>query len=339
MQYTTLGNTGLEVSRICFGTLQFGTPKWRDWILDEKTSRPFIEKALELGINFFDTADMYSAGVSEEVVGRALRDFADDRQDYVLATKAYFSTKGGGPNRRGLSRKHLMTALDESLLRLGTDYVDIYYIHRWNYSTPIEETLRTLEDLVRSGKVRYLGASSMFAWQFAKAQHLADINGWERFVVMQNHYNLVYREEEREMNPLCRDQGVGLCPWSPLARGFLAGNRSKVAGEGETARAKSDGFAHRMYYRDGDFEVLNRVEELAEKKGVSAAQIALAWLLHRPGITAPVVGATKMYQLEQAAAAVDIELSDDEMEYLQAPYRAHPILGHSEYGVDDFLRS
>ncbi|MFW5968206.1 MAG: aldo/keto reductase, partial [Persicimonas sp.] len=213
MKYTNLGNTGLEVSRICLGTLTFGTPKWRDYVLDEEASRPFIKRALELGINFFDTADMYSKGVSEEVVGRALRDFADSREDYVLATKAYFPTGDGGPNKRGLSRKHLMAALDASLERLGVDYVDIFYIHRWNYTTPIEETLETLDSFVRSGKVRYLGASSMYAWQFAKALFLADKKGWHRFSVMQNHHNLVYREEEREMNPLCRDQGVGLCPW------------------------------------------------------------------------------------------------------------------------------
>lgn len=336
MRYTTLGKTGLEVSRICFGTLQFGTPRWRDWILNEEQSRPFIKRALELGINFFDTADMYSQGVSEEVVGRALRDFADHRQDYVLATKGYFSTADGGPNRRGLSRKHLTCALEESLTRLGTDYVDIYYIHRWNYSTPIDETLRTLEDFVRSGKVRYLGASSMFTWQFAKAQFLSELKGWEKFVVMQNHYNLVYREEEREMNPFCRDQGVGLCPWSPLARGFLAGNRTKKPGQGSTKREQSDDLAHNLYYREGDFQVLEAVELLAEQKGVSPAQISLAWLLHRPGVTAPVVGATKMYQLEEAAAAVEITLSADETETLEAPYRAHPVLGHSDYGVDRF---
>lgn len=338
MKYTNLGKTGLEVSRICLGTMQYGTPEWRDWILDEESSRPFIERALELGINFFDSADMYSRGVGEEVLGRALRDFAESRDDYVLATKAYFSTGKGGPNQRGLSRKHLISALDASLRRLGTDYVDIFYIHRWNYSTPIEETLRTLEDLVRSGKVRYLGASSMFAWQFAKALFLAGEKGWDRFSVMQNHYNLVYREEEREMIPLCEDQGVGVCPWSPLARGFLAGNRSKKPDGGKTLRSKVDKFAHNMYYGKGDFEVLDRLEEVAEKHGVKPAQAALAWLLHRPGVTAPVVGATKMYQLEEAAAAVEIELSAEDMGYLEEPYRPHPVLGHSDYGVDDFDR-
>lgn len=336
MEYTTLGNTGLEVSRICLGTMGYGTPEWRDWVLDEEASRPFIERALEYGINFFDTADMYSKGVSEEVVGRALRDFTDSRDDFVLATKAYFPTGDGGPNKRGLSRKHLLSAVDASLERLGTDYIDILYIHRFNYSTPIEETLEALDSLVRAGKVRYLGASSMYAWQFAKMLFTADAHGWHRFSVMQNHYNLVYREEEREMNPLCRDQGVGLCPWSPLARGFLAGNRSRKPGGGETTRAKSDGFAHSMYYRDDDFEVLDRVEAMAEEKGVSPAQLALAWLLHRPGMTAPIVGATKMYQLDEAVAALDIELSDDDMAHLEEPYVPHPVLGHGDYGVNMF---
>ncbi len=336
MQYTTLGHTGLEVSRLCLGTMGYGTPRWRDWVLDEEASRPFIERALHSGINFFDTADMYSAGVSEEVVGRALRDFTDSREDYVLATKAYFSTGDGGPNKRGLSRKHLIAAVDGSLKRLGTDYIDILYIHRFNYSTPIEETLETLDSLVRAGKVRYLGASSMYAWQFAKMLFTADAHGWHRFVVMQNHYNLVYREEEREMNPLCADQGVGLCPWSPLARGFLAGNRSRTPEGGETKRAKSDNFAHNMYYSESDFDVLDRVEAMAEQKGVKPAQLALAWLLHRPGMTAPIVGATKMYQLEEAVAALDIELNDEEMAHLEEPYTPHPILGHTD--ADSFYR-
>ena len=326
MDYVNLGNTGLKVSRICLGTMTYGTSDWRDWVLDEQESRPFIGRALELGINFFDTADMYSQGVSEEVVGRALRDYAD-REEYVLASKAYFPT-GDTPNERGLSRKHLMHAVDASLERLGTDYIDLYYIHRGDETTPIEETLRTLDDIVASGKVRYIGASSMFAWQFAKALHASDRNDWSRFVAMQNHYNLIYREEEREMIPLCLDQGIGLCPWSPLARGFLAGNRGKTD-KGETLRAKQDEFAHRMYYEDADFQVLENLQELAGRREASPAQLALAWMLHKPGITSPIVGATKMYQLEEAAEAVDIELTDEEIAKLEEPYVPHPVLGHS----------
>ncbi|RMF38060.1 MAG: aldo/keto reductase, partial [Chloroflexi bacterium] len=303
MEYVNLGRSGLKVSRICLGTLSYGTPAWRDWVLPEDESRPFIKRALELGINFFDTADMYSNGVSEEILGRALRDFAR-REEVVIATKVYFPT-GEGPNQRGLSRKHIMDAVDASLRRLGTDYIDLYQIHRWDYETPIEETLETLHDLVRMGKVRYIGASSMYAWQFAKALYLADMHGWTRFISMQNHYNLIYREEEREMLPLCRAEGVGVIPWSPLARGFLAGNRSRKGG-GETKRARSDEFAHRMYYQEADFQVVDRVVELARRRGVTPAQIALAWLLHQPGVTAPIVGATKIAHLEQAVAALEI---------------------------------
>ncbi len=325
MEYVNLGRSGLKVSRICLGTLSYGTPAWRDWVLPEEESRPFIKRALELGINFFDTADMYSQGVSEEILGRALRDFAR-REEVVIATKVYFPT-GEGPNQRGLSRKHIMDAVDASLRRLGTDYIDLYQIHRWDYETPIEETLETLHDLVRMGKVRYIGASSMYAWQFAKALYLADMHGWTRFVSMQNHYNLVYREEEREMLPLCRAEGVGVIPWSPLARGFLAGNRSKQGG-GETKRARSDEFAHRMYYQEADFRVVDRVVELARRRGVTPAQIALAWLLHQPGVTAPIVGATKISHLEQAVAALEIRLSPEERAYLEEPYQPHPVLGH-----------
>ncbi len=325
MEYVNLGRSGLKVSRICLGTLSYGTPAWRDWVLPEEESRPFIKRALELGINFFDTADMYSQGVSEEILGRALRDFAR-REEVVIATKVYFPT-GEGPNQRGLSRKHIMDAVDASLRRLGTDYIDLYQIHRWDYETPIEETLETLHDLVRMGKVRYIGASSMYAWQFAKALYLADMHGWTRFVSMQNHYNLVYREEEREMLPLCRAEGVGVIPWSPLARGFLAGNRSKQGG-GETKRARSDEFAHRMYYQEADFRVVDRVVELARRRGVTPAQIALAWLLHQPGVTAPIVGATKISHLEQAVAALEIRLSPEECAYLEEPYQPHPVLGH-----------
>jgi 1-deoxyxylulose-5-phosphate synthase len=325
MEYNNLGKTGLKVSRICLGMMTYGTPQWRDWVLTEDQSRPFVQRAIELGINFFDTADMYSVGVSEEVTGNLLREFAP-RDEVVVASKVYQPMKDD-VNARGLSRKHIMDAIDNSLRRLNMEYVDLYQIHRWDNTTPIEETMEALHDVVKAGKARYIGASSMFAWQFAKAQYTATLNGWTRFVSMQNHYNLVYREEEREMNPLCLDQGVGLIPWSPLARGFLAGNR-KAVGEGPTARAKSDEYAHSMYYQDGDFEVLNRVTKLAEERGVRPAQIALAWLLHQPGVTAPIIGASKPYQLEEAVAAVEIRLSAEEMLLLEEPYRPHPILGH-----------
>jgi len=326
MQYVNLGNTGMQVSRLCLGMMSYGTPKWRDWVLDEEAGRPFIKKALEAGINFFDTADMYSLGVSEEVTGRALKDFAR-REEVVIATKVYFPM-GDKPNQRGLSRLHIMQAAEDSLRRLGTDHIDLYQIHRWDYDTPIEETLEALHDLVRSGKVRYIGASSMFAWQLAQALYLADLHGWTRFVSMQNHYNLVYREEEREMIPLCLDQGIGLIPWSPMARGFLAGNRTPDKG-GETKRAKSDEHAHNMYYRESDFEIVDRAQQLAERRGLSSAQIALAWLLHKPGVVAPIIGATKMPHLEQALAALEIELSEEEIAFLEEPYQPHPVLGHS----------
>ncbi|MBN1221116.1 MAG: aldo/keto reductase [Anaerolineae bacterium] len=325
MEYINLGRTGLKVSRICLGTMTYGTPQWRDWVLSEKDSRPFIKRALELGINFFDTADMYSLGVSEEVVGRALKDFVQ-RKDVIIATKIYWPT-GDGPNDRGLSRKHIMDSIDASLRRLGTDYVDLYYIHRWDYETPIEETLEALNDLVRMGKVRYLGASSMHAWQFMKALGLADQHGWSRFVVMQNHLNLIYREQEREMLPLCRAEGIGVVPWSPLARGFLAGNR-KRGERGVTTRDGSDQMAYDFYFQDIDFQILDRVVELAEKKAVKSAQIALAWLLHQPGLTAPVIGASKMYQLEEAVGALDIGLSPEECAFLKELYQPRPLLGH-----------
>lgn len=327
MEYVNLGDSGLKVSRICLGMMSYGTSEWREWVLDEEEGRPFIKRALELGINFFDTADMYSAGVSEEVTGRALRDFAR-REEVVVATKVYFPTNEDDPNARGLSRKHIMDAIDASLQRLGMDYVDLYQIHRWDNDTPIEETLEALHDVVKAGKARYIGASSMYAWQFAKALYLQDAHGWTRFISMQNHYNLVYREEEREMNPLCIDQGVGLIPWSPLARGFLAGNRTPEEW-GETTRARTDTFAQEMYYQEDDFQVVSRVIELAERRGVTPAQIALAWLLHKPGVDAPIIGATKMPHLEQAVEAVSIDLSEEEMAHLEEAYRPHPILGHS----------
>ncbi len=326
MEYVNLGKTGLKVSRICLGCMTYGTSKWRDWVLDEDAARPFFKRALEHGINFFDTADVYSVGVSEQVTGRALRDFAK-REQVVLATKVH-GAMGPGPNDRGLSRKHIMDAIDASLKRLGTDYVDLYQIHRWDAETPIEETLDALNDVVRAGKARYIGASSMYAWQFAQALFQADAHGWTRFVSMQNHYNLVYREEEREMNPLCRAEGVGLIPWSPLARGFLAGNRTREK-SGETARSKSDAFAHSMYYQDSDFQIVERVTELANRRGVSNTQIALAWLLHQPGVASPIIGASKMHHLEEAVAAVGIKLSADECQYLEELYQPHPVLGHS----------
>jgi aryl-alcohol dehydrogenase (NADP+) len=326
MDYTRLGNTGLKVSRICLGMMSYGDPNWRDWTLPEDESRPFVKRAVELGINFFDTANVYSLGASEEVTGRLLKEFAK-RDEVVIATKVH-GRMGSGPNQGGLSRKHIMESADASLKRLGTDYIDLYQIHRWSNDTPIEETLAALNDLVRMGKVRYIGASSMFAWQFAKSLYLAEMKGWSRFVSMQNHYNLVYREEEREMNSLCVAEGVGLIPWSPLARGFLAGNRHRSGG-GETTRAKSDGFAEQMYYQETDFEVVERAIKLGQEKNFSSAQIALAWLLHQPGVAAPISGATKMRHLEEAVAAVDIKFSTDEVEYLEEPYQPHPVLGHS----------
>ncbi|MEN8241730.1 MAG: aldo/keto reductase [Chloroflexota bacterium] len=325
MEYRKLGKSGLSVSRICLGMMSYGTPKWRDWVLDEEASRPFVQRAVELGINFFDTADMYSLGVSEEVTGRLLKEFTR-RDEVVIATKVFFPFTDK-PNAGGLSRKHIFQAVEDSLRRLDTDYIDLYQIHRWDYTTPIEETLEALHDLVRSGRVRYIGASSMFAYQMSRSLYLADLKGWTRFVSMQNHYNLVYREEEREMNRLCIEEGVGLIPWSPLARGFLAGNRTKDKG-GETMRAKSDDFAHNMYYQQADFVVLDRVIESAEKRGVTPAQIALAWMLHKPGVVAPIVGATKLTHLEQAVDALEIELRDEDLKALEEPYVPHPVLGH-----------
>jgi aryl-alcohol dehydrogenase (NADP+) len=324
MDYVKLGTSGLKVSRICLGTMSYGTPSWRPWVLDEERSRPFIKRALELGVTFFDTADMYSLGKSEEVVGRALRDFGR-RDQVVIATKAFFAM-GGGPNDRGLSRKHLLEAIDASLRRLGVDYVDLYQVHRWDPETPIEETLEALHDIVKSGKARYIGASSMYAWQFAKALYAADRHGWTRFVSMQDHYNLIYREEEREMLPLCRAEGIGVIPWSPMARGFLAGNRRREDW-GETTRAKHDDYGQKLYYSDEDFQVADCVGDLARERGVRPAQVALAWVLAQPGITAPIVGATKMEQLEQAVEALTISLTDEERRRLEEPYVPHRVLG------------
>jgi 1-deoxyxylulose-5-phosphate synthase len=317
-----LGNTGLKVSRICLGTMTYGDPKWRDWVLDEAAGRPFLKRALELGINFFDTADMYSNGSCEEVVGRALKDFADKREDYVLATKVFFPTDG---RHGGLSRKHIMHAIDDSLRRLGTDYVDLYQIHRFDHATPIEETIEALHDVVKCGKARYIGASSMHAWQFAKYLSTAEKMGMTKFVSMQNFYNLVYREEEREMLPLCRDAGVGVIPWSPLARGFLGRSHAKAL-EKQSTRAKSDNVLD-MAFDDADVETLSRVEEIGKQRGKNNAQIATAWLLAK-GITAPIIGASKMSHLDDAVAAVEIKLTAEEIATLDAPYKPKAVAGN-----------
>ena len=324
MEYTRLGNTGLKVSRICLGTMTYGATSWRDWVLDEAASRPFIKRALEAGISFFDTADMYSNGASEEIVGRALKDFAGKREAYVLATKVFFSTDGV---HGGLSRKHIMHAIDESLKRLGTDYVDLYQIHRFDYQTPIEETIEALHDVVKAGKARYLGASSMWAWQFGEYLHKAEAMGMTKFVSMQNFYNLVYREEEREMLPLCAAHGVGVIPWSPLSRGFL-GRKADPQNVKETTRAKSDN-AHNLEYGPADYAIRNTVSEIAAARGASNAQVALAWMLSKPVITAPIVGASKMSHLEDAIKAADLKLTAEEVAALEAPYLPKAIKGHS----------
>ena len=327
MQYTNLGKTGMKVSRLCLGMMSYGSKKWRDWVLEEEDAKPFVKRALDAGINFFDTADVYSTGESEKITGNLLKHFGVKRQNVVIATKVN-GQMSDDINDRGLSRKHIMDSIDNSLKRLQMDYVDLYQIHRWDYEVPIEETMEALHDVVKAGKARYIGASSMFAWQFSKAQYTAQSHGWTRFVSMQNHYNLVYREEEREMIPLCLDQGVGLIPWSPMARGFFAGNRKRDGG-GETSRAKSDPFAKGLYFREEDFTVAERAAEVAKARGVTGSQIALAWLLNKTHITAPIIGATKMDHLNQAIAALDIKLSDEEVKQLEEPYQPHPILGHS----------
>jgi aryl-alcohol dehydrogenase-like predicted oxidoreductase len=322
MKYTRLGTSTLEVSRICLGMMSFGDPASRPWHLREDEGEPIVRRAVEGGVTFFDTADVYSEGASEEITGRLLAKFFPSRGDYVLATKVFYPM-GPGPDDRGLSRKHISAAIDASLKRLGTDFVDLYQIHRWDYETPIEETMEALNDVVLAGKARFIGASSMYAWQFAKAQHTAEAHGWTPFVSMQNHYNLVYREEEREMIPLCLDQGVAVVPWSPLARGLLAGGPNR-----NTTRAGSDAFADQLY-GDGDREVVDAAHSVADERGLSPARIALAWLLGKPAVTAPIVGATKLGHIEDALAAVDVTLSEDEVVRLEAPYRPHPVLGHS----------
>ncbi|WP_030176174.1 aldo/keto reductase [Spirillospora albida] len=326
MEQIRLGGTGTKVSRICLGMMSYGDPAQRPWFLPEEQAEPIVRLAVDSGITFFDTADMYSAGVSEEITGRLLSRMFARRDDYVLATKVYFPM-GSGQNDQGLSRKHIMASIDASLKRLGTDHVDLYQIHRWDYETPIEETMEALHDIVRAGKARYIGASSMFAWQFAKAQHVAETHGWTKFATMQNHYNLVYREEEREMIPLCLDQGVGCIPWSPLARGLLAGNRER-SGERNTVRASTDTYSDGLY-QEADFDIVDVVREIAGERGVPPAQVALAWLLGRPGVTAPIIGATKPRHIEDAVAAVGLTLDDKEVERLEAPYRPHPVNGHS----------
>src|SRR5258707_4107945 len=322
MEKVRLGKTGLQVSRICLGTMTYGDPKWRDWVLDEAASRPFIQRALEAGINFFDTADMYSNGACEGVVGRALKDFAGKREAIVLATKVFFPTDG---RHGGLSRKHILHAIDDSLRRLGMDYVDLYQIHRFDHHTPIEETIEALHDVVKAGKARYIGASSMHAWQFAKYLSTAEKMGMTKFVSMQNFYNLVYREEEREMLPICRDQGIGVIPWSPLARGFL-GRSHAHALDKQSTRARSDNILD-MQFDDNDVEILRRVEETAKKHGKNNAQIATAWLLAK-GITAPIIGASKMSHLEDAVAAAEIKLTAEEIAYLDAPYKPKAVAGN-----------
>lgn len=320
METVNLGSTGLKVSRLCLGCMTYGSKQWREWVLEWEESLPFYRKAVEAGINFFDTADIYSLGVSEEILGRALKELAVDRDKVVIATKVY-QPMTKDPNNRGLSRKHIFHSIDNSLKRLGTDYVDLYQIHRFDHTTPIEETIEALHDVVKAGKALHLGASSMYAWQFARMLYTADKMGLRRFSTMQNHYNLVYREEEREMNPLCRAEGIGIIPWSPLARGFLAGKRA-------TSREKTDDFAHRLYYQDNDWQVVERLTEVASKRGVSNVQVALAWILAQPGITAPIIGVSKMPQFDELLAALTIKLSAEEVAALNEPYRPHPVLGH-----------
>jgi 1-deoxyxylulose-5-phosphate synthase len=328
MPIVSLGHTGARITPLCLGMMTYGSKKWREWILEEDEARPIVKRAVEAGINFFDTADVYSIGESEAVTGKLLREFQPRREELIIATKV-FSKMGDAPNDRGLSRKHIMASVDASLKRLGVDYVDLYQIHRYDKDTPIEETCEALHDVVKAGKALYLGASSMYAWQFQKMLQFQQENHLARFVTMQNHYNLVYREEEREMIPLCLDQQIGCIPWSPLARGFLTGSRKRGDGKSETVRARTDDFAHGLYYRDSDFTVVDRVLELAAQRNVKPAQIALAWILSKPAVSAPIIGASKLYQLEDALTALQLKLTPDEIHRLEEPYEAHPILGHS----------
>ncbi len=332
MHYVPLGTTGIRVLPLCLGMMTYGTKKWREWVLEEEEARPVVRRSVEAGINFFDTADMYSVGESEVVTGKLLREFLPRREDLVLATKV-FNPMSEAPNDRGLSRKHILASIDNSLKRLGVDYIDLYQIHRFDKNTRIDEVCEALDAVVRAGKVLYLGASSMYAWQFLKMLHFQKTNGLARFETMQNHYNLVYREEEREMIPLCLEEGVGCLPWSPLARGFLTGTRKRGDGrdftKGETTRARTDDFGHGLYYRETDWDVVDRVCEIAAARAVKPAQVALAWVMGKPGVSSSIFGASKMYQLDEALGALDLKLSEEEMRRLEAPYEAHPVLGHS----------
>ena len=324
MQYVTLGTSNLRVSRLALGCMAFGSPAWRDWALTEELGRPILRRAFDAGITFFDTADMYSDGLSEDILGRAVRDFGV-RHDVVIATKVFYPT-GGGPNDRGLSRKHLLAAIDRSLRRLNTDYVDLYIVHRWDPETPLEETLSTLDEIVKAGKARFLGASSMYAWQFMSALSLQDRHGWARFVSMQNLYNLVYREEEKEMLPLCRHERIAVTPWGPLAAGLLA---RPAETSSRTLRSRTDPFARELYDPAVDHDVIARCNQVARRRGVSPARIALAWLLHKPEVTAPIVGATRPVHVDDCLGALDVQLSDEEMASLEQLYRQHPVVGHS----------
>jgi aryl-alcohol dehydrogenase-like predicted oxidoreductase len=325
VNYTNLGSSGLRVSRVCMGMMGFGNTSERPWVINEEAAEPLVKAAVEGGVTFFDTADTYSAGASEEATGRLVPKFLT-RDEAIIATKVFMPVTPG-ENGGGLGRKHILSGIDASLRRLNMDYVDLYQIHRWDPRTPIEETMEALNDVVRSGKARYIGASSMFSWQFAKAQHTAERHGWAKFVSMQNHYNLIYREEEREMIPLCLDQGVGCIPWSPLARGMLAGNRTRDGGR-LTTRSSTDPFTDYLYEQPTDFDVVDAAQAVATARGVPTAQVALAWVLSRPGVTAPIVGSTKLGHLEDALAAEALELSADERAELEKPYVAHPVLGH-----------
>jgi aryl-alcohol dehydrogenase (NADP+) len=327
MDYVRFGKTGLKVSRLCLGMMTYGFKSWREWVLEEKEAEPFVRHALDAGINFFDTADAYSLGGSEEVLGNLLKALGVKRDTVVIATKVY-QPASDDVNDRGLSRKHILDSIDRSLRRLKMDHVDLYQIHRWDYETPIEETMEALHDVIRAGKARYIGASSMFAWQFTKAQYVADLHGWTRFASMQNHYNLIYREEEREMIPCCIDQGVAMIPWSPMARGFFAGGHRK-GDWGDTTRAKTDTFGQSLYYREEDFVVADRVQEVAKRHGVTGSQVALAWVLSKPYVTAPIIGASRLEQLEESISALSIRLPAEDVQQLEQSYQVHPVLGHS----------
>lgn len=326
MKYVPLGTTGASVSRICLGCMTFGSKAWRPWVVEEQDARAIFKRAIEAGINFFDTADMYSLGVSEEITGRALRDMAK-LDEVIVATKVYWPMTAG-PNMGGLSRKHIIQGCEASLRRLGLERIDLYQIHRLDGKTPMEEVLAALDHLVQSGKVLYIGASSMYAWQFARMLSVAERNGWARFVTMQNHYNLLYREEEREMNPLCAAEGIGLLPWSPLARGYLAGARRSLDDRASTQRAKTDEYGHSLYTNPADWAIVEAVQAVAAERGVTPAEVALAWLLSKPAVTAPIVGTTRASHLDAVIQSVELELSAEEISRLEAPYEPHPIAGH-----------